>query len=507
MSVRSGRAYLPYMQHTARSNGLLSCALLMPGMLVLGTRAYAQTEMSAFTTTGRAAATTFVTDYQSVGINPSNLGWKWRFENKHLAFGLAEGSYSIYSDALTRDDMRDRVINVDFDFTEAEKEEAGRAFANAGATLNADVMLVGACFATEELGGFGFQVRDRAQWTSEFGPVMAELLFEGYRADYFDLLVLVTGDTITNYANMSPDSLALIAAGLAADPQLLGSVLNGSKVAFSWYREFNLSYGRRIARTANMDLFAGVGVKYLLGIGIIDVQAENNVLDGFSSLSPDLDVNYGSAANTNPSRVTARNSLLPQAVGKGFGLDLGLSAIIKEKWKVGAAVTNIGSILWDGNVYTANDGFLTELASDGLDNYNFFSGIDDFVTNGGLLEWQGAQERRVPLPTNARIGVGRLLGSIAEVGIDVVVPMNDEPGNYDKAVIGMGGDVRPIKWLQLSAGLVTGGDYDTKVPVGVTFIAGNGTWEAGVASRDAITFFAQKKPTVSLSLGFLRFRF
>jgi hypothetical protein len=59
----------------------------------------------------------------------------------------------------------------------------------------------------------------------------------------------------------------------------------------------------------------------------------------------------------------------------------------------------------------------------------------------------------------------------------------------------------------LSAGLVTGGDYDTKIPVGVTFIAGNGTYEAGIASRDAVTFFADRKPTVSLSMGFLRFRF
>src|SRR5436190_2115418 len=85
---------------------------------------FAQTEMSVFNTTGRAAATTFVTDYQAVGINPSNLGWKWRYENKHLAFGVAEGSYSIYSEALTREDMRNRVINVDVTFTEAEKQEA-----------------------------------------------------------------------------------------------------------------------------------------------------------------------------------------------------------------------------------------------------------------------------------------------------------------------------------------------------------------------------------------------
>ncbi|MBL0045197.1 MAG: hypothetical protein IPP33_12640 [Flavobacteriales bacterium] len=182
--------------------------------LAIGNSSSAQTEMSAFSSTGHAAATTFVTDYQAIGINPANLGWKWRFENKHIAIGLLEGTYSIYSDALTRDDMRHRMINVDLDFTEAEKQAAGRAFADAGVTLNADVMLMGACYASEKLGGFAFQVRDRAQWNSKFGPGMAELMFEGYRSNYFDLLVLVTGDTMPNYSSLPPDSLALMRSGL-----------------------------------------------------------------------------------------------------------------------------------------------------------------------------------------------------------------------------------------------------------------------------------------------------
>lgn len=468
---------------------------------------HAQTEMSVFTTTGRAAATTFVEDYQAVGINPANLGWKWRFPGKHIALGIAEGSYSVYSEALTRDDMRNRIFNVDIDFTEAEKQEAARAFADAGATLNADVTLLGAAFTSATLGGFGFQIRDHAQWSSVFGPTTSELLFEGYRSSYFDSLVLVTGDTIANYANLPPDSLALIASGFTGYPELLSAVLDGSSINFTWYREFNLSYGRRIAKSESVELFAGIGLKYLLGIGIIDIRAKDGTFDGFASLSPYFDINYGDAALNNPSAVTVRNTLLPQAVGKGFGMDFGLSAIIEEKWKIGAAVTNLGSINWKGNVYTANNGFLVELASDGLDNYNFFSGIDDFVTNGGILEWQGASERRVKLPSNARFGIGRLFGRMIELGADVVLPLNDEPGSFEKAVIGFGGDIRPIPVLQLSAGIVTGGTYDTKVPVGITFTTPTGTWEAGIASRDIVTFFTEKNPTVSLSLGFLRFRF
>ena len=40
---------------------------------------FGQIENSSFTATGRGAATTFVTDYQALGINPANLG---------MAFGI-----------------------------------------------------------------------------------------------------------------------------------------------------------------------------------------------------------------------------------------------------------------------------------------------------------------------------------------------------------------------------------------------------------------------------------
>jgi hypothetical protein len=73
-------------------------------------------------------------------------------------------------------------------------------------------------------------------------------------------------------------------------------------------------------------------------------------------------------------------------------------------------------------------------------------------------------------------------------------------------VIAVGGDIRPVPWVTLSAGFISGGNYEFKIPAGVTFMVANGTWEAGIASRDLITFFTENQPTLSLSFGFLRFR-
>ncbi len=481
---------------------LLTCAafcLTIPG--------FGQSELSVFNATGRAASTTFVEDYQSIGINPANLGWKWRHRNKHVAIGLLEGSYSVSSDAINHADIRERLLNTDFRFTDAQKQEAGQAFANAGIMGNADLMLMGAAVTTEKAGGFAFQVRDRMQVSARFGPLMAELAFLGYRADYFNLLVLVTGDTIRNYASMSPDSIALIALGIAAQPQLLSKVLSGSHLRASWYREFNLSWGHYLVRNDNVEVDVGAGLKYLLGIGIVDITAANGQANGFTAFSPALGIDPESLERRKDAPSLARSVLAPGSAGHGFGMDLGLSMMIRNKWKFGASVCNIGSITWTGNVYTAGGGSLIDMATAGLENYNIINGLEEFVTNTGLLHWEKGQRTRRALPGTWRAGMGLVAGKMIELGAEVVAPLNDEPGSLPGAVFGVGGDIRPVPWLQLSTGVSAGGGYALKVPVGISFVVGDGTWEAGIASRDVVTFFAQHNPTLSLSMGFLRFRF
>ncbi|HRO38321.1 MAG TPA: DUF5723 family protein [Flavobacteriales bacterium] len=468
---------------------------------------HGQADMSVFTTTGRAASTTFVTDYQAVGINPANLGWQWRNEGKHVAIGFAEGSYSVNSNALTRDDIRHRMLNTDFRFTEEQKVEAGRQFADAGVLGNVDLMLFGAAVTSEQAGGFAFQVRDRMQVSSRFGPLTAELAFLGFRSDYFNLLVLVTGDTIPNYENLSPDSIALIALGIASQPQLLSKVLDGSHLQASWYREFSFSYGRHLVRNDDLEIDAGIGLKYLLGIGVVDISAADGKASGFTAITSSLgfDVESGERRADAPS--IGRSILSPTPAGNGFGVDLGLSVILDKKWKIGASVCNIGSINWNGDVYTAGDGSLIDLATNGLENYDLINGLEDFVTNSGALHWESGLRTRRALPSTARFGMGWVAGKHLELGGEVVAPLNQEPGNLQSTAFGLGMDLRPFNWLVLGTGISTGGGYGFKVPVGITFSIGNGTWEAGVASRDVVTFFTQRNPTLSLSMGFLRFRF
>src|SRR5690606_34288761 len=117
--------------------------LLAIALVCLSYSAISQTEYSSFTSTGRGGATSFVTDYQSIGINPANLGWTWRFENKKFAFGLNEMSYSIHSEALSKTEIRDEfryaIKNGTLsEFTYEEKINAAQSFANSGLALNFD---------------------------------------------------------------------------------------------------------------------------------------------------------------------------------------------------------------------------------------------------------------------------------------------------------------------------------------------------------------------------------
>jgi hypothetical protein len=273
-----------------------------------------------------------------------------------------------------------------------------------------------------------------------------------------------------------------------------------------YYRDFNLSYGLKLLGDSNFALFAGVGVKFVQGIALLNIKSENNQLSGYSSLSPAFGIDYGTAAKA--SNAVSGAGFPPKAVGTGFGFDLGADIQIK-KFKVGAALINMGSINWTGNVYEIQDTLFISTTNPGMDNYNIFSQFKNmFGNDGGLFKLKGQQSKTTVLPGMVRAGASIGLGKIAEIGIDCIVPTNTGiPGTITNPIIGFGGDIYAAPWIKLQAGFIAGGNYDVQIPVGMIFIAPGGKYEAGIASRDAITFFTQKGPTISLSTGFIRMRF
>jgi heterodisulfide reductase subunit A-like polyferredoxin len=66
----------------------------------------AQTQGVAYTAVGKGVATTFLTDYQCLGINTSALGWGTGYEKKKMTMGSSEFGFGIYSDVLTSEKLK-----------------------------------------------------------------------------------------------------------------------------------------------------------------------------------------------------------------------------------------------------------------------------------------------------------------------------------------------------------------------------------------------------------------
>jgi len=488
---------------------LLSLALLVSTSSVL----FAQYELSSFCNTGHGGATTFASDYQATGINPANLGWDYRYTDKKFAMGYSEFTGSLYSDALTKKELKsvinDLISGKSTNFTQQQKVDAAKSFASSGFTINANLGAFGAALITKKAGGFGFRINDSYQAYCKLGPTASNLLFLGKTSSVFDSLKLLNSAGITtqiaNYANMSPDSVKMVQSGYTTAPKQLSKLLNGSEMTFTWTREYNLSYGRKIVGDSLFALFGGIGVKYFQGLALLNVKAENDQMSGYSSLTPAINIDYGTAAKQ--ANVITQTGALPKSVGSGFGFDFGANIIIKNRLKIGAAYINAGSIKWNGNVYKVKDTVVYSTTNAGLQNYNVFTQLKDIFGSKGLISMEGKKDTVIKLPGVFRAGASFQIGKIAEIGLDCIFPTTNVPGKFNKPLIGFGGDVYPVKWLKLQAGFITGGNYKYSIPVGIIFIAKGGTYEAGVASRDAITFFTQNSPTLSLSTGFLRFRF
>jgi hypothetical protein len=474
--------------------------------LVLGMTA--QSEQSAFSITGHGVATPFATDYQAIGINPANLDFGTGYEGKRFTMGFAEFGVSVYSGMLSKPDVRKNLFGGTFqDLSQQEQLQYAYDFANTNNAADIDIMWTGFSMNTEKLGSYAFSVRDKVDYYSHFGDQVAKLLWLGYTSPYFTDYVLSTGDTIPAYQNMSADSLALIIEGLnELNPQSISQLAQGTHFRMSWVREFNFAYGKRIINGESFSLNVGVGLKYLVGQGYLQLDAEDGKAEAFSSLSPIFDIDYSGIVDGNPSALPSDSKkLLP--VGHGFGFDLGVSALIKNKLILSAAVTDIGTMTWDGNVYSLKDVNLTNFTTSGLDNLSLYDQLDQLNGSDGIVEWQGSQSLETKLAATMRAGAGLMLNDMLKFGVDFVAPLNDEVGSIENASIAVGGEFSPVKWVHLSVGLMNGGNYDTKIPAGVRFTLGKGTYEFGVASRDLVTFFTEEQPTVSAAAGFLRFRF
>jgi hypothetical protein len=307
--------------------------------------------------------------------------------------------------------------------------------------------------------------------------------------------------------NFDPSQYNIVSAFISSAQALSGQQLLGNTaIGFSWLQEFSFGYGKRMIKNDNFEFHAGVSAKYLLGQGVIEINGEKK--EAFFSLSPLLDPlsSQLDASGQNPSSLPSDASKL-KPVGQGFGFDIGGTFLFKQHFILNAAVNDIGQMRWNGNVFELGTGKLTGFDDVGIETLDVSSVLNTFDGMDALLNWKGEESRTTRLNTTARLGLGFEELQKFRIGFDVITPMNDNKANIQQAAFNVGIEVSPWPWLHLQTGFSDGGNYGRRMPAGIYFTVHEGAYEMGVATRDLLTYFYDNSPTISMALGFLRFRF
>ncbi|MDZ7743104.1 MAG: DUF5723 family protein [Bacteroidota bacterium] len=456
----------------------------------------AQLEYSAFTQSGSAYSVSSATDYQCLGINPANLGWKRNLHSWNL--GFAEAGLMVYSEPLSKEQINKDLFGSgskklgSYEDNPEQRMEAVDKFTDARLLANASIMLFGISYQDEKFGGIAFALRTRLHWNNKLNETAARFLFLGYNDDaYFEKKQDEEGPY-----------------GEAINPEPSSKLYYPSLLEHIWYNEYLLAYGRTLVDNENFKLYGGLALKYLQGYGAVYVNVDSeNQAEGYQALSPFYEVNYGD--NETPSQVEGDGL---KTVGSGFGFDFGFTFFLQNKLKFAIAVNDIGSIMWDGNVYKGHNPDIEEIRSSGLGSYNIFGEAGEVISdNTNVGEWEGLNELKISLPTNLRAGASYRFDEQWEAGADFYYALKpDVPGAYHEPVFGLGTRYDPAKWVQLSLGFVSGGQFGWGLPFGATFRPfnnNNTSWEVGFAFRDVSSLFKDTDPMISYCMGLLRFSF
>ncbi len=483
---------------------MLPLLLLLLTTVGSSTIASAQTEASDYSRIGFAGfLTSTVTDYQSVGINPANLGFIPRTEifdlsaplepgieikKRSIAVSLLEGGVSLHSDALDRSGLLDMITQTSSgSFTEEDKRNAARAFMDNGVRFSIDLIALGASYQSDSWGGIAITWRERISGTYLFNESASRLAFEGRYFDYFD----------SSYVNFDGDTV-----GYATNPQPYSQLFDGTRLSTLWFRELGVSYGVK-AFTINdeVNVHLGIGGKYLMGYAYVDASVVNGALVARSAISPLFGISYGKA--TTPSFIPGSEF---EPVGTGWSLDLG-TTVTWDRLSVGLSVIDLGRIIWNGNVFQAKDTVLNGLSSTGFESYNIFEEAPKITGEGAFFSWDGLNQASSDLPTRMRFGASWDWNTRWTFGLDAIFPFNSAAGALGEPLVTAGADWRPETWLKVGFGIGGGGNMGVFLPVSVLFSVFNNRWEMGLASRDLITYVVSDRPILSMVFGVARLRF
>lgn len=374
----------------------------------------------------------------SIGYNPANLAYG---EDHYLEFStllpLPNINLRLGTDFITIKDynyffggVTDASGNtVGRYLSQADKDRLFSIFEGGGTFLtNISTSIFAAYYkADDEIGSFGFGINDLISMKVNFPQQLVELALTG-------------------------------------NPQGKVYNFNDADAKGWWLRSYSLSYARAIPEI-KLDFIqkvkAGITLKYIQGfayLGIDKIQTTlqtgiynqitaNGNVQAYSSFADDFNVKYD--FDSLKSNKEGNFTPFPSPAGKGFGIDLGLSAKVNDVWMFGLAVTDIGSVSWTANVarYYSNSVIVLRDITDKDET----DSLKDAVTGKG----EYANKISTSLPTALRIGAAFQLDEFLDgnfpgtmlIGLDYNQGFNNQPGNSTVPRFSIGAEWKPMDWI------------------------------------------------------------
>lgn len=475
----------------------------------------------SYTAQGRGTAIGIETDYHAIGLNASALGWGTGYDNLRITSGSGEFYAFMYSDSLnpkTFSDFykvfRNQIGGKEYDSAASVNlQNSLRQLAASGTQIQINTGYLNVAFQSPKFGGIAFSINDQYGFKVKFNDGFSKYLKSDNWVDLVDSAsIALNGDTsrIAFRPNLSSDTLAAIYSIHLKEPLNLQTFTKGSYLQSTLHRNFNLSYGRKIlGKDSSFLLYAGVGARFIQSLANISFLSSESEFYLRTSVAPfQVTQEEAQFSQVSPYNYKAAGGFFPAPQGYGYGLDFSVSALFLKRFRVAAAINNLGAVFYKQRVYTQRDILPQEIALDGFSNEYMINNFQQLANGRQILKDEGEQKFTVVNPATFNLGGSFKPLNWWVVGAELTVPFQPESAlSLNNPIVAIGTEIRPTRWLALMGGLWGGGDYGVQIPLGINFITGSGTAEFGVSSRDALLFFTGTSNSISMAVGTLRVRF
>ena len=448
---------------------------------LLSTLLFAQVDMGLPSVTGKGGAANGVSkDWECIGINPSNLGWK---KNHDFSMSFLLGGLSVQSRALDYKQLENAITHPSDTFSKADKKLFADLFTcQDGLNMQTNLVWLTFSFKVPKAGAFAVNVRDRTFGHVTLSKNSADVLFNGMNAAIFK-------DTLNFIKNIS-------------------TLFDSTRIGYMRYREMNFAWGTKLfgiggtPDSSAVSFYGGLGFKYIWGLGNFETIVENGVLTGHSSLSSKSGVNYGTIKNFNPEETGS--------AGNGTAFDLGMGIGI-GKVKFTLSAVDMGKITWDKNVLVADDTLLpkpSQFNFAGINSWNMAEQGSHLFNDSGIVHFKPGAAYSTPLLSKFRLGMGVEFSRRFVMGADLVLPMSDNPSNLENAFFAFGMEIELATNLAVSIGVAGNSNYGGSMPFGLKLGHFFKIMEVRVATNDLLTYISPgKNPNISLAMSLFCFNY